>query len=499
MRNIVSALLLSSVSGLALANNGQFVIAKHELGTSLATTQYSYVPVEIHADSSGKNYTTLSGAYASYVQEIDGKHGLHYRHWLSEVKAELTAAGYQINLECTEQCSTKPYRAKIDDNFRYEGLYKVGYTSANKNQFGYLTAVKGSADQQEAVIVFAKQGYKDELLLAYEQISSTPMPSAGVKVDNNFTIKPMDFSQLKPAEKDANGAVDHPMLTRFPGSYLVWSSRNDFEPYPLITGPYKKKIPTKTVEGKVTTLNYRIDKRVGPYAVHKNYMNALLDNDFQIIFECSAATCGNMLLRDNLKNTVFAKNHKSDIYNMGEKSHYYLFTAEKQTPQGKIYASMYSFQTSGKYEVEFVADIIEEKAVSQADLNIDSDSLTKEIAAKGSVSLYGIEFDFNKHTIKESSTPQLNEIADFLKKQDQITLYVVGHTDNKGAFDYNQGLAQKRAAEVVKVLTQNYQIKPSRLHPVGVGPVAPKAANDSDSNMQKNRRVELVLKSPLAI
>ncbi|MCE2571919.1 OmpA family protein [Motilimonas eburnea] len=499
MRYLLPALFLFSLNGLALANNDQFIIPKHEQGESLATTRYAYVPVEVHSDDSGSNTQTLHGAYASYVLEIDAKHGLHFSHWLSEVKSKLTVAGYQVSLACTQDCSSKVYRAMIEDTFRQDGLYKVGYTNTNKNQFGYLTALKTSGEQTDAVIIFAKQTRSDELMLAYEQVSSTPMPNAGVKVDNSFTIAPLDFSQLTPRKKDAPNTADHPMLTRFPGSFLTWSSRNDFESYPLIVGPYNKTIPTKRVEGKVTTLNYKIDKRVGPYAVHKNYMDALVENDFQIIFECAAATCGKMLVRDNLQDTVFAKNHKADFYNMSTKSHYYFFTAEKQTPQGKIYTSMYSYQTSGKYEVDFVADIIEEKSVSKADLNIDSDGLTKEIATKGSVSLYGIEFDFNKHTIKESSTAQLNEIAEFLKQQPNITLYVVGHTDNKGAFDYNQTLAQKRAAEVAKVLSQNYQIDASRLHPVGVGPVAPKAANDSDGNMQKNRRVELVLKSPLAI
>ncbi|MGB0860382.1 MAG: OmpA family protein, partial [Pseudoalteromonas spongiae] len=344
--------------------------------------------------------------------------------------------------------------------------------------------------------VFAQNDYRDALKYAYEQIVETKMPDIGISIDNNFEIQSLDFSSLKAPKKDAKGSADHPMIERFPGSYIVHSAVNDFESYPLIIGPYKKSIPTKKVSGKITTINYSIDKNVGPYAVHQNYINALQKAGFNLIYECSAVDCGNYILRDNLQNTIHAKNHRSDIYNITRKSHYYLFSAEKVTPQGKIYATIYNLQYSGKYDVEMVVDIIEERAMSQVALNIDSDTLSKQIQATGSVSLYGIEFDFDKHTLKASSDKQLAEIADFLKNSKQVSLYVVGHTDNKGQYGYNHDLSKRRAAEVVNTLVSNYKIDKQRLTPVGVGPVAPKAANDTESNMQQNRRVELVLKSP---
>ncbi|XQF90883.1 OmpA family protein [Pseudoalteromonas espejiana] len=55
-----------------------------------------------------------------------------------------------------------------------------------------------------------------------------------------------------------------------------------------------------------------------------------------------------------------------------------------------------------------------------------------------------------------------------------MSLYVIGRTDNKGAYSYNQDLSARRAAEVVNQLVNKYQINSRRLHPVGVGPVAQK-------------------------
>ncbi|MDP2562603.1 OmpA family protein [Psychrobium sp. 1_MG-2023] len=482
-----------------LADSDNLIVAKHPTAKTVASTQYAYVPMEVLMDSKGSQFKTLAGQYKSYVQELSNQSALSYSHYIEDLATQLKTQGFTIAAQCITNCSTKPYSKKIANSFRYNNIYQVNYTNARKNSFGYLAATKGVDGQQQAIQVFAQNGHRNTLKFAYEQIVETPMPDSGVVVKNDFAVKPLDFSSLKAPKRDVKGASDHPMIERFPGSYIAATAVNDFESYPLIIGQYKKSIPTKQVSGKITTVNYRIDAKVGPYAVHKNYINALQQAGFTIIFECSAPTCGNYILRDNLKNTIHAKNHKSDIYNMNRKRHYYLFSAEKVTPAGKVYATMYSYQNSGKYAVEMVVDVIEERAVSKVALNIDSDTLGKQIQATGSVSLYGIEFDFDKHTLKASSNKQLAEIADFLKKSNKVSLYVVGHTDNKGQFEYNQNLSKRRAAEVVNTLVSQYQIDSKRLAAVGVGPVAPKAANDTESNRQQNRRVELVLKSPLSL
>ena len=72
-----------------------------------------------------------------------------------------------------------------------------------------------------------------------------------------------------------------------------------------------------------------------------------------------------------------------------------------------------------------------------------------------------------------------------------MKLYVVGHTDNQGAFDMNIDLSRWRADAVVKKLTVKYGVVAARLRP-GDGPTAPVAANETEEGRSKNRRVELV-------
>lgn len=79
-----------------------------------------------------------------------------------------------------------------------------------------------------------------------------------------------------------------------------------------------------------------------------------------------------------------------------------------------------------------------------------------------------------------------------LQQQADLKLYVVGHTDNVGLLASNLELSKRRADAVVKVLTTKYNIAMARLSPVGDGPTAPVASNDSEDGRAKNRRVELV-------
>ena len=122
----------------------------------------------------------------------------------------------------------------------------------------------------------------------------------------------------------------------------------------------------------------------------------------------------------------------------------------------------------------------------------DAESLANDISSSGHASVYGIQFDFNKATIKSESEPTLKEIAKLLEQNPKLNLYVVGHTDSVGQIDYNMQLSDARAEAVVRALTTKYGVSQNRLDPHGVGPLAPVASNESEAGRALNRRVELV-------
>ena len=95
---------------------------------------------------------------------------------------------------------------------------------------------------------------------------------------------------------------------------------------------------------------------------------------------------------------------------------------------------------------------------------------------------------------KPESDPTLKEISKLLSENPRLNLYVVGHTDNVGDYNYNMKLSQARADAVVKTLVSKYNVDKKRLTPAGVGPLSPVTTNDTEEGKAKNRRVELIKK-----
>ena len=85
-------------------------------------------------------------------------------------------------------------------------------------------------------------------------------------------------------------------------------------------------------------------------------------------------------------------------------------------------------------------------------------------------------------------------MSKLLTSNPALSVYIVGHTDNAGAYEHNMTLSQARARSVVTALVSKHGIAAARLTAVGVGPVAPVASNKTEEGRAKNRRVELAVR-----
>jgi len=114
-----------------------------------------------------------------------------------------------------------------------------------------------------------------------------------------------------------------------------------------------------------------------------------------------------------------------------------------------------------------------------------------------SIDLKGVNFDFDKSTLRPDAVAILNEAIEILKRYPDLRVEVAGHTDAIGTDAYNQGLSERRARAVYDYLTGN-GIDASRLvGPNGYGesrPIAPNTNPDGSDNPEgraQNRRTEL--------
>ena len=102
-------------------------------------------------------------------------------------------------------------------------------------------------------------------------------------------------------------------------------------------------------------------------------------------------------------------------------------------------------------------------------------------------------FDTSKTTIKEESYPLLNDIADLLKENPDITLVrIEGHTDARGSASSNRRLSQGRSNSVRQYLIDR-GIAAERLTAKGFGEDVPVAEGNNEAAWEQNRRVEFVI------
>lgn len=142
---------------------------------------------------------------------------------------------------------------------------------------------------------------------------------------------------------------------------------------------------------------------------------------------------------------------------------------------------------SGWYWVETV-----KQSAMKQEVVLNAAEIKKAVQEDGKAVLYGIYFDTDKAEVKKESTPSLQAIADFLKNNPGIKIFVVGHTDNKGSWEHNLQLAKARAEAVVTALITVYKIEAARVQAQGVASLAPVNTNDTEEGRSKNRRVEIV-------
>jgi outer membrane protein OmpA-like peptidoglycan-associated protein len=135
-----------------------------------------------------------------------------------------------------------------------------------------------------------------------------------------------------------------------------------------------------------------------------------------------------------------------------------------------------------------------EAAIAEA--NRLAEELEAQKTKRGLVLTLGdVLFDTNGADLKEGAEVSIDRLAEFMRENPERRLLVEGHTDSRGAEDYNEELSEQRAESVTEALVER-GVQGERLRAVGLGESYPRASNDTAAGMQQNRRVEIVISNP---
>lgn len=233
-----------------------------------------------------------------------------------------------------------------------------------------------------------------------------------------------------------------------PGCVIIRCDHKDFN---AVEMPRAQSERGHQVEGEYDMTLYRCPREKSPVELGRNTEGALKNAGFKIFY----------------------------TYVYGPGTRFYL-TGQKGAQWVKLSVLGENY--------ELIA--VKEKQMEQV-MTANAEGWAQQINQSGRVSVYGINFDTAKSTIRPDSEPALNEVVKLLQANASWAMVVAGHTDNVGSQPANLTLSQQRAQSVIAWLTA-HGVSGARLVPAGFGDTRPVADNKDEEGRQKNRRVDLV-------
>jgi len=102
-------------------------------------------------------------------------------------------------------------------------------------------------------------------------------------------------------------------------------------------------------------------------------------------------------------------------------------------------------------------------------------------------------FDFNSAELRDEFDPLLQLGAVLLSVNENVTIRVIGHTDDIGSDEFNTDLSARRVQSIVDHM-DTLEADTSRLIADPRGESEPLDDNETDDGRQRNRRVEFVIR-----
>jgi OmpA-OmpF porin, OOP family len=286
------------------------------------------------------------------------------------------------------------------------------------------------------------------------------------------------------ASGDVPGAKDYPGIGRFKGSVITGYEVKDFDASKLQAAAFKdgKATDERKPEGRVTRIAYKTGAGPSILEVAKNFEGQLEKAGFTTLLSCTTDDCGAIPFTEALD--------VLPIPAMWVDGFDYRYWSGRKAGEGG--AETYASVLVSKNNDEITAELVVTQVGAMENKMIDAAAMAKGLGSAGHIALYGIYFDTDKAVVKPESAPTLAEIAKLMAAQPELHVFIVGHTDNQGTYDYNMDLSKRRAAAVAAALAKSYGVAGARMQTAGVGFLAPVASNASDEGRAQNRRVELV-------
>src|SRR5262249_28666729 len=220
------------------------------------------------------------------------------------------------------------------------------------------------------------------------------------------------FTALAMAQQqDVKGSKDHPLISRYPGSFIKEYSQKEFDQFTLPLGKLTRGKFEKSqhLEGKVTRILYQAPPGRSVLEVFGNYKGALKQAGFETLFTCAKEQCGFGPVTQ----------YGGKMENCSQTSEPGYLSAKLARPRGDVYVSLFSGASSWQWETLY---IVEMKPMEAGLVTVDAAALAGDISRTGHAAVYGIYFDTGKADVKPESDAALAQITKLLENDPQLKL-----------------------------------------------------------------------------
>lgn len=204
------------------------------------------------------------------------------------------------------------------------------------------------------------------------------------------------------------------------------------------------------------------------------------------------------LLGDTTRMGQAMRDYRKSLYsNMSEQEKLNVLLKEKMSKLAEREAMINQLQAEINAQNAKVTALL--NSVKDALLGFSSDELTvTQKNGKVYVAMSDkLLFESGSAQVNKQGKEALGKLAEVLKKQTDIDVFIEGHTDNKPIktvqFKDNWDLSVVRATSVVRILTKDYEVNPLQIVPSGRGEFMPVDDNATAEGRAHNRRTEIIM------
>lgn len=204
------------------------------------------------------------------------------------------------------------------------------------------------------------------------------------------------------------------------------------------------------------------------------------------------------LMSDTTRLAQAIRDYRKSLYsNLSEQEKLNMLLKEKMEKLAEREATINKLQAEVDAQNARLQSLL--NSVKDALLGFSSDELTvTEKNGKIYVAMSDkLLFESGSAQVNKQGKEALGKLAEVLKKQHDIDVFIEGHTDNKPIktvqFKDNWDLSVVRATSVVRILTKDYGVNPLQILPCGRGEFMPVDNNESVEGRAHNRRTEIIM------